>query len=805
MKKKCLELAPKVLFPWFSSYLLFVVIYLAFPRQFGIEGIYKSHLFVGAFVAALVTFFCVLDGLKKIWSLLLVGTLGLMVHLLVGFSKMMQFWQEYGSWLMGRPGEHEEWFLVYMIFQCVAIGIFSGIGWILLYRFRQWSGIFGLLVFAGILLGAVLKFSMPTPGVAACLTFALFLCSLWQLGRGRDERNAQFMLFMAPLFVGMVILLGLTPSSRQPYSWPITRGIVKQLGTRMEGMQEAMNRFMYNFHSDRLGEIGIVDSFAERAQIQGNISQGKQVLMEIQRDSDVAETLYLVANAWTEFDGREWKKEVENLNESQLMDTRQFLYATYRYTDYWGDCLKGVSLQVQYKNFHSANAFLPVKARKVSEVTNTVGKNQKLGYGSEYTADYVVMNLHHPIFTQLIMESNQLEEDDNAWLFSGTSGNSKGSLKELNEYIESVKQEYTTTIDLSQEMCDWKEQIYLDYQQQLIGSGLLEEERDLSIYEKLLALEEALAKMDYNLSPGNLPDKVRTKEDFLQYFCLEEKEGYCLHFATALALLAQSEGMPARLCQGFCVPMGNRKQVEVTADQSHAWPEVYFEGIGWIPFEPTPGYAGERYQPWKVSEHLSMAQQKANQALVWDAYLKEMEAKHRAEEEARAKEAEEARQKKEETQALLRGEKNEEILMALTDMIWKIVIGIVVFFFLSMIFLLVYVLWQRERFRRMEPEEKFTHLSQRNLYLLGLLGLHKKESETLEEFMYRLQKVQLPGIWTLQCMEENAYAGKIMDAEKISKVFEERKQILQEMKKYKGKKMFLILEKIYIASLTKYI
>lgn len=47
--------------------------------------------------------------------------------------------------------------------------------------------------------------------------------------------------------------------------------------------------------------------------------------------------------------------------------------------------------------------------------------------------------------------------------------------------------------------------------------------------------------------------------------------------------------------QGFCVPAENETKIEVRSGMAHAWPEVYIEGKGWIPFEPTPGYGEKRY------------------------------------------------------------------------------------------------------------------------------------------------------------------------------------------------------------------
>lgn len=72
---------------------------------------------------------------------------------------------------------------------------------------------------------------------------------------------------------------------------------------------------------------------------------------------------------------------------------------------------------------------------------------------------------------------------------------------------------------------------------------------------------------------------------------LETKQGYCVQFSSAMAMMARSEGIPARVAIGF-LP-GERDSMAdayvVTASDAHAWPELYIEGLGWTRFEPTPG------------------------------------------------------------------------------------------------------------------------------------------------------------------------------------------------------------------------
>lgn len=74
---------------------------------------------------------------------------------------------------------------------------------------------------------------------------------------------------------------------------------------------------------------------------------------------------------------------------------------------------------------------------------------------------------------------------------------------------------------------------------------------------------------------------------------LEVQSGYCIHFAGAFALMAQSLDLPVRIVVGYLPgrladeKRGDEFVYVVSSDQLHAWPEVRFEGIGWVPFEPT--------------------------------------------------------------------------------------------------------------------------------------------------------------------------------------------------------------------------
>jgi transglutaminase-like putative cysteine protease len=106
-------------------------------------------------------------------------------------------------------------------------------------------------------------------------------------------------------------------------------------------------------------------------------------------------------------------------------------------------------------------------------------------------------------------------------------------------------------------------------------------------FDKLVAIQEHFRR-DFGYTTD-----VRAEDstDYLTQFLTQTREGYCQQFATAFAILARAEGLPTRVSVGFLPgsPSADNPDVfVVTGNQAHAWPEVYFEEFGWVPFEPTP-------------------------------------------------------------------------------------------------------------------------------------------------------------------------------------------------------------------------
>jgi hypothetical protein len=106
-------------------------------------------------------------------------------------------------------------------------------------------------------------------------------------------------------------------------------------------------------------------------------------------------------------------------------------------------------------------------------------------------------------------------------------------------------------------------------------------------YDRAVAIENYLRQFPYNLNVSTGPAGV----DIVEYFLFSLQEGYCDYYASAMVVLARAAGMPARYVVGYIGEHYDEslEAYVITADQAHAWAEIYFPEYGWIKFEPTGG------------------------------------------------------------------------------------------------------------------------------------------------------------------------------------------------------------------------
>jgi transglutaminase-like putative cysteine protease len=136
-------------------------------------------------------------------------------------------------------------------------------------------------------------------------------------------------------------------------------------------------------------------------------------------------------------------------------------------------------------------------------------------------------------------------------------------------------------------------QFFSDYLQvdakfdSLLQQTGLEFEPKSTPWSRAIALRDYLrANFDFALSTFVAPDG----QDPVEFFLTEKKQGYCVHFASALALLARAAGLPTRIAAGyhFTGPLGLDDSYNIFSYNAHAWTEIFFPTYGWIICDATP-------------------------------------------------------------------------------------------------------------------------------------------------------------------------------------------------------------------------
>ncbi len=156
---------------------------------------------------------------------------------------------------------------------------------------------------------------------------------------------------------------------------------------------------------------------------------------------------------------------------------------------------------------------------------------------------------------------------------------SKISTSELDSYESAIKARYTSVpMSTPDRVRELTEQIAEDS----------EAETQL---DKVMSVMEYLYQFSYVYETKELADGV----DFVDNFLFTEKEGYGTYFASAMTLMCRELGIPARYVKGFAPLDEAGKNKTVGNNVAHAWVEVYFNGFGWVTFEPSPYFAEKYY------------------------------------------------------------------------------------------------------------------------------------------------------------------------------------------------------------------
>ena len=718
------------------------------------------HMFVALVSIFMLTCFNYLSARGRILCMLSVaGCLGA-TGVVAGLENSIRFFVSYIRWLLNRPLWQEEWVKGYEVIQVLLLVLFCYLLQMVIERdFRIKAA--GAFVLLAVLVYSLLEQKEQTHTAVAFLICYLVTAAVegtqrhWNKVKSRSIQA--YMLWMMPFLIVYFLLFLWMPVPQKPYDWQVFKDVYHQL-------KESFLTISQNMASSGREDYDLgLSGFSESGSIGGGFLESDKEVMMLKGSRGLVTNVYLIGKVYDSFDGKQWQQsgQTENAPGERYLDTIETLYAAQRYdSEYLQDYLSRVNLQVSYRYFHSGFLFAPLKTRSIKKKEangadlyfedrdGSLNFGQKQGYGTEYEVTFYQMNIDQEAFYEFL--ETKTEPDWQLWKHVGENVTAEA----MQKHRQMIYDHYLEDFSLSKEA-----EAYLE---QIVGDA------DTNV-EKLRAIEEELSSFTYSRTPGELPDTVMDGSSFLDYFLLESREGYCSHFATAFVLLARAEGIPARYVQGYCVPIKAEEEVMVTSNMAHAWPEVYLEDIGWIPFEPTPGYGVLRYTPWKTKK----GEQKSYTAETGRTGLAENGAGEAVKEEVEAEEE--------------AGTMRQNMTDSFVRLLWIAGVTGASVIAVGLLVLLAERLVGRWRYGRMSDRQKYIVEIGRIFKILSKMGIDRGEDETLAELGMRISEhlSMEEKLHFVEDYEEFLYGNRCADPQMIQLAKEEQDKLLQMIKQKK--------------------
>lgn len=321
----------------------------------------------------------------------------------------------------------------------------------------------------------------------------------------------------------------------------------------------------------------------------GSISTGnnyqtgaKQIALTLKRKPE--EDLYLTGYRGGEYTGNNWKK----ADDTQICNELDKLKGGNTYNKYTTIINTAEAFNTLY---YSCNYLM-----KNNGMTISKEKDKRLQLDIEYKGNRHNVRLE-PYYSNLY--STQQFADDNK--YSVMYYEQKDMASDWNNAVITEYTQKSRLDDYIYVQSNYKKAMkpyYTQYSEDITPrlASYVKDNPLTTLDEKTtFILYTLMSNTSYTRSPGIMVGNT----DIADKFLFESKKGYCVHYATAAALMYRMYGIPARYVTGFKVLADSFKENEqhewcadVTDARQHAWVEIFIDNYGWVPVDVTPSQDG---------------------------------------------------------------------------------------------------------------------------------------------------------------------------------------------------------------------
>jgi len=432
----------------------------------------------------------------------------------------------------------------------------------------------------------------------------------WKKAGYTDSRV--HLVYAAPFVLAGVLAISFVKTPDKPYDWHITKKIYTVARDSITIISQ-----MFKIDTDiDTAEANI--GFSEDGSLRAGLKERTDIVLSFRSDYQLEKSVYLAGKFFDSFDGKEWHSTTAGYREGydeKTLDTLITMSQVRQSADHHvEDYVLPVKIDVKYAGARTRYAFAPSKMtmqnsdfgrKKITPAGDGLVFDRTSGMFTEYMISYHRLNRDNSVFRELC-EGAQVISEENWNSYAKNALGTAGAVYTYEDYLKYQDYVYDTYLgDAAKENADAAEVnadtslVGGDAAAQYLSDAMAEELNSFidpsdDTMTKLAKITDYLAQMSYTRNPGPIPESVDEAADFLDYFCLENRKGFCCHFATAFVLLARSQGIPARYVQGYLVRPKGEKKVRVLSNMAHAWPEVFIDNVGWVTCEATTGYKADK-------------------------------------------------------------------------------------------------------------------------------------------------------------------------------------------------------------------
>ncbi len=420
---------------------------------------------------------------------------------------------------------------------------------------------------SGLMLSIIWIRFFETPKVVAISLIVLLFFGLMKLIKVEA-------IYHSGAIVILAVIMAFLPTSEKPMKWKTVKKFLafveEKKNTAINEIDYFLDGFMDTGGSytgyDSTGRLskGVVSTKSEQLKVNGR-TECKYLYLEGGLFSTIGEEGYSGKLEMTP-DYNEWLVEFLNgMYQAEVDDSIAVCFS------------KIESAEITYKYLRTSDIIRPCNLIWIDESLRN-GLDKKEGRDFQYKVQYMEIDFGNGVFKDVV---KKLEGQEIVYQDYDTIKAYANELYRIDFESRITRDRYKSAVEklrAGEGMEEYLDTSFATFEMQQLASQITQgAEGD---FEKAKKIEKYLRKYKYDKSVD-----LSDSENFVNDFLFDTKSGYCVHYASSMLMLLRLNGIPARYSSGFA--HSTKEGMSVMSNESHAWPEAYIKGVGWVVFEPT--------------------------------------------------------------------------------------------------------------------------------------------------------------------------------------------------------------------------